>query len=140
MAAATTPVVSAYQPPHSMAAMPPTSQPATSKHIDLDKIPGLDDFDDVPAITPTYTQPKLPPHSQAGGLGARTPAGTRPGQQQQQQEEGGLLGGLTSGLSGLIGGAASGVSGKLGDAAGAAAGAGGGLLSSGKGLFKKFGF
>ncbi len=98
----------------------------------LDRIPGLDDdfFDEPkkPAVTPAR-------------LGA---AGVRPGAagaaQAQPEQAGGLLGGLTSGLSGLTGGGVSGVTGKLGDIGGSAAGAAGGLLNSGKGLFKKFGF
>jgi len=81
----------------------------------------------------------------ASRLGA---AGVRPGAagaaQAQPEQTGGLLGGLTSGLtsgiSGLTGGGVSGVTGKLGDIGGSAAGAAGGLLNSGKGLFKKFGF
>ncbi len=63
-----------------------------------------------------------PPHGAAGAAG-----------QKPAEESGGLLGGLTSGLTG-------GVTGALGNLTGAAGGAAGGLLSTGKGLFKKFGF
>jgi len=100
-----------------------------------DHIPGLDDdfYDDLSRKPP---QP-LPPQNRLGPPGVRPGVSTAPPQAQPEQT-GGLLGGLTSGISGLTGGG--GVTGKLGDIGGSAAGAAGGLLNSGKGLFKKFGF
>ena len=119
---------------------PPVEDPI--KTINLDKIPGLDDFDE-PVITTTFAATKPTMSLPGAKTGQAKPQG---------QEEGGLLGamtgGLTQGLSGLtggsstggVGGVAAGLTGKLGDLAGSATSAGGGLLSSGKGLFKKFGF
>ena len=108
-------------------------EPPKPVEINLDRIPGLDDD--------FFDEPKKPAMAAPGRLGA---AGVRPGAQPAQPEAptgllGGLTSGLTSGISGLTGGA-SGVTGKLGDIGGSAAGAAGGLLTSGKGLFKKFGF
>jgi hypothetical protein len=100
-----------------------------------DHIPGLDDdfFDDP-------RKSAAPAPSRLGVAGVRPGAAAAPPPQPEQT--GGLLGGLTtgltSGISGLTGGG--GVTGKLGDIGGSAAGAAGGLLNSGKGLFKKFGF
>ena len=89
--------------------------------MNLDNIPGLDDFD-PPGHKPAVSGA---PASESGGLlGGIT---------------GGLTGGLQAGLGGLTG-AAGGMGGKLGDVAGSATGAAGSLLSGGKGLFKKFGF
>eukprot|EP00095_Tigriopus_kingsejongensis_P007068 maker-scaffold1121_size61474-snap-gene-0.20 protein:Tk07068 transcript:maker-scaffold1121_size61474-snap-gene-0.20-mRNA-1 annotation:"peripheral-type benzodiazepine receptor-associated protein 1-like isoform x1" len=108
--------------------------------VDLDKIPGLDNdyMAPRPAVTPTRQQQPLPGSNMQKplhtGLGG-APAGQAQ-QHQQQPQEGGLLGGLTSGISGLT----SSTAGKLGDLAGSATNAGGGILNSGKGLFKKFGF
>ncbi len=115
------------------------------KSINLDKIPGLDDFDDP---VPTFTAPKPSmPLPGASKTQAKPPGAAEEG----GGLLGGLTGGLTQGLSGLtgggapggaggVGGVAAGITGKLGDLAGSATSAGGGLLSSGKGLFKKFGF
>ena len=94
--------------------------------VNLDQIPGLDDFES------------------GGGLGVNKGVS---GQQPPAGEGGGLLGGLTGGLTGGLQaglggltGAASGGIGKLGDIGGSATGAASNLLSGGKGLFKKFGF
>ncbi len=121
----------------------PEKKEEISAAINLDRIPGLDDFDDDPLAyaAPTTTATATKPTTSLLGGPAKTgaAAGAKTG-----QEEGGLLGavtgGLTQGISGLAGGGVSGITGKLGDLAGTASSAGGGLLSSGKGLFKKFGF
>ena len=134
-----------YQRRKSMEATVAAGQQQSSvpvKHIDLDRIPGLDDFDDVQ--TPMLTQPKTtlpgttPVTTAAGGI--KSTLGAK-GQQAGHEGEGGLLGAVAGGLSSLTGGGGvTGMAGKLGDLAGSATSAGGGLLSSGKGLFKKFGF
>ena len=95
--------------------------------VNLDNIPGLDDFDPSGAKAGISGAggAGAPPTSEGGGLlGGLT---------------GGLTGGLQSGLGGLTGAASGGI-GKLGDVAGSATGAASNLLSGGKGLFKKFGF
>lgn len=100
------------------------------KLIDLDRIPGLDDdFDDI--ITPSYQQKPMTTATTSTTKTTTSTAGAK-----TQEGEGGLLGGLSQ----LTGGGVSGLTGKLGDLAGSATSAGGGLLSTGRGLFKKFGF
>ena len=84
--------------------------PAAPVVVDLDAIPGLDDFEPVAA-------PAAAARPRPGA------AGLKPGQ--KPAEEGGLLGGLTSGITGLASGGVGGVTGKLTGGAGAAAGAAG---------------
>ena len=112
-----------YQPPAAAAPIAPAA-PAAPVVVDLDKIPGLDDV-----FEPLPTAPSARPRPSAAGL--------KPG---QKPEEGGLLGGLTSGITGLASGGIGGVTGKVGDLTGGAAGAAGGAMNAAGGLFKKFGF
>jgi len=109
------------QPMQQQQAPAPAAAPAAPPVVNLDNIPGLDDFD-PPGHKPAVSG--APTSEPAGLLGGIT---------------GGLTGGLSAGLGGLTG-AAGGMGGKLGDVAGSATGAAGSLLSGGKGLFKKFGF
>ena len=109
-------------------------EPPKPIEINLDRIPGLDDdFFDEPK------KPAMPPPGRLGAAGARPGAAGAAAQPEQQAGLlGGLTSGLTSGMAGLAGGGVSGVTGKLGDIGGSAAGAASGLLTGGKGLFKKF--
>jgi len=125
--------------PHPAAAQPaaPSAVAAPPKKatVDLDRIPGLDDFDDpVPvAAAPSIAKPVPTTGGISGTAGA-----TKPGDA-AAAGEGGLLGGLMSGITGAASSAA-GAASKATDVGGAASGAAAGILNTGKGLFKKFGF
>ena len=118
-----------YQPPPVAAAPAVPAAPAAPVEVNLDKIPGLDDDFDLGAAPAAAARPRP------------SAAGLKPGQKPgDPAAEGGLLGGLTSGISGLASGGIGGVTGKVGDLTGGAGAAAGGAMKAAGGLFKKFGF
>ena len=116
-------------------APPAVVAPPKKATVDLDRIPGLDDFDDpVPvAAAPSIAKPVPTGAGIAGAAGAPKPGDAA------AAGESGLLGGLMSGITGAASSAA-GAASKATDVGGSAAGAAAGILNTGKGLFKKFGF
>ena len=115
-------------------AVPAVVAPPKKATVDLDRIPGLDDFEDPVTAAPSIAKPV--PTTVAGGAG--TTGATKPGEAAAAGESG-LLGGLMSGITGAASSAA-GAASKATDVGGSAAGAAAGILNTGKGLFKKFGF
>lgn len=122
------PPAAAAQPVIPQAVVAPPKKTA----VDLDRIPGLDDFEDpIPVAAASSIAKPVPTTGAATGA-------AKPGDAAAVGESG-LLGGLMSGITGAASSAA-GAASKATDVGGSAAGAAAGILNSGKGLFKKFGF